>query len=37
MDLEQEFRKLKRYYQENDFEKIFDHEFGTYFLKMRSI
>lgn len=37
MDLEQEFRKLKRYYQENDFGKIFDHEFGTYFLKMRSI
>ncbi|MEA1869555.1 MAG: hypothetical protein U9N09_05340 [Euryarchaeota archaeon] len=37
MDLKQEFRKLKRYYQENAFEKIFDHEFGIYFLKMRSI
>jgi len=37
MDLEQEFRKLKRYYQENAFEKIFGHEFGIYFLKMRSI
>lgn len=37
MDLKQEFRKLKRYYQENAFEKIFAHEFGIYFLKMRSI
>ena len=37
MDLKQEFRKLKRYYQENDFEKIFGHELGIYFLKMRSI
>lgn len=37
MGLKQEFRKLKRYYQENDFEKIFSHELGIYFLKMRSI
>ena len=37
MGLKQEFRKLKIYYQENDFEKIFNHEFGIYFLKMRSI
>lgn len=37
MDLKQEFRKLKRYYQENDFEKIFGHKLGIYFLKMRSI
>jgi len=37
MDLKQEFRKLKRYYQENDFEKIFEHKIGIYFLKMRSI
>ncbi len=37
MDLKQEFRKLKGYYQGSDFEKIFSHEFGTYFLKMRSI
>ncbi|MHA1621233.1 MAG: hypothetical protein ACTSVO_03750 [Candidatus Heimdallarchaeaceae archaeon] len=37
MDLMEEFRKLRRYYQENDFEKIFDHELGIYFLKMRSI
>lgn len=37
MELKQEFNKLKRYYQENDFEKIFNHEFGIYFLKIRSI
>ncbi len=37
MDLKQEFRKLKGYYQENDFDKIFNHELGIYFLKMRSI
>jgi len=37
MDLKQEFRKLRRYYQENDFEKIFEHELGMYFLKMRSL
>ena len=37
MDFKQEFSKLKRYYQENDFEKIFNHELGIYFLKMRSI
>lgn len=37
MDFEQEFGTLKRYYEENDFEKIFKHELGIYFLKMRSI
>ena len=37
MDLKQEFKKLKKYYQENRFEKIFEHEFGIYFLKIRSI
>lgn len=37
MDLREEFKKLKRYYNENDFEKIFTHKFGIYFLKMRSI
>ena len=37
MDLKQEFKKLKRYYQDNEFEKIFDHNLGIYFLKMRSI
>jgi len=36
MDLKQEFRKLQGYYQENDFAKIFNHELGIYFLKMRS-
>ncbi len=37
MDLKQEFKKLKRYYQENNFEKIFGHKLGIYFLKIRSI
>jgi hypothetical protein len=37
MDMKQEFRTLKRYYQENDFEKIFDHKIGIYFLKIRSL
>lgn len=37
MDLKQEFKKLKKYYQDNEFEKIFGHELGIYFLKMRSI
>ncbi len=37
MDLKQEFKKLKRNYEDNDFESIFRHEKGIYFLKMRSI
>lgn len=37
MDLKQEFKKLKRNYDDNDFESIFQHEKGIYFLKMRSI
>jgi len=37
MDLRQAFRSLKRYYQDNEFEKIFSHDLGIYFLKMRSI
>lgn len=37
MNFKEEFRKLKKYYQENEFEKIFSHELGIYFLKMRSI
>lgn len=37
MDLKQEFRTLRKYHQENDFEKILTHEHGIYFLKMRSI
>lgn len=37
MDLKQEFKKLKRNYEDNDFESIFRHQKGIYFLKMRSI
>ncbi|PIU51846.1 hypothetical protein COS91_02345 [Candidatus Desantisbacteria bacterium CG07_land_8_20_14_0_80_39_15] len=37
MNMRQEFRQLKRYYQENEFGKIFKHKLGIYFLKMRSI
>jgi len=37
MDWQQEFIRLKRFYQENDFERIFDHQLGIYFLKIRSI
>lgn len=37
MELKQEFRKLKRYYEDNQFEEIFSHELGVYFLKMRSL
>jgi len=37
MDFKLEFSRLKRYYEENEFEKIFTHELGIYFLKMRSI
>jgi len=37
MNLNQEFKKLKEYYDDNKFEKIFINKFGTYFLKMRSL
>ena len=37
MDLNKEFKKLKRSYEDNDFEAIFEHEKGIYFLKLRSI
>ena len=37
MDLNKEFKKLKRSYEDNDFEAIFKHEKGIYFLKLRSI
>jgi len=37
MNIKEEFRRLKRYYDENDFEKLLKHELGVYFLKMRSI
>lgn len=37
MDLKQEFRVLKRHYEDNEFEEIFSHKLGIYFLKMRSL
>lgn len=37
MNIEEEFRKLKSYYDENNFEELLKHELGVYFLKMRSI
>jgi len=37
MNLEQEFKRLKRHYRDNEFEQIFSHELGLYFLKMRSV
>lgn len=37
MDLKQEFKTLKRHYDDNEFEEIFNHPLGIYFLKMRSL
>jgi hypothetical protein len=37
MDMNKEFIKLKKSYDDNDFETIFQHKKGNYFLKMRSI
>ncbi len=37
MDLKKEFRALKRFYDDNEFEEIFKHNLGIYFLKMRSL
>ena len=37
MDLEREFRLLDRFYRENSFDLIINHELGIYFLKIRSI
>jgi hypothetical protein len=37
MDLKKEFKILKRSYDDNNFEEIFNHPKGIYFLKMRSI
>lgn len=37
MNLEEEFAKLKRAYDNNEFEKIFNHKMGTLFLKLRSL
>ena len=36
-NIKEEFRRLKRYYDEDDFEKLLKHKLGVYFLKMRSI
>jgi len=37
MDLKNEFKILKKYYDENRFELLLSHELGIYFLKMKSI
>jgi hypothetical protein len=37
MDLKQEFKILKRHYDDNEFEEIFNHKLGIHFLKMRSL
>lgn len=37
INLEEEFKKLKKYYDENNFEELLAHNLGIYFLKMRSI
>ncbi|MFQ5688048.1 MAG: hypothetical protein ACE5GV_15480 [Candidatus Scalindua sp.] len=35
--MEHIFNELNSHYKENDFESIFNHENGIYFLKMRSL
>jgi len=35
--MEQIFNELNDYYKNNDFESIFSHQYGVYFLKLRSI
>ncbi len=37
MELEKIFRDLKKFYDDNEFEEIFKHKLGIYFLKMRSL
>ncbi|MGB3458356.1 MAG: hypothetical protein WBB08_03465 [Halobacteriota archaeon] len=37
MDIKQEFKKLKRHYDDNEFEEILNHKLGIRFLKMRSL
>jgi hypothetical protein len=37
MNCVEEFAKLANFYKENEFEKIFRHSLGTYFLKIRSL
>ena len=35
--MEQIFNELNDYYKNNDFENIFSHQYGVYFLKLRSL
>jgi len=35
--MEQIFNELNDYYKNNDFESIFSHQYGVYFLKLRSL
>jgi len=35
--MEQIFNELNDYYKNNDFERIFNHQYGIYFLKLRSL
>ncbi len=37
MSLNEEFKKLKKSYDENEFEEIFSHKLGILFLKLRSL
>ena len=37
MNIKEEFRRLKKYYDENDFEKLLKYKLGVCFLKIRSI
>jgi len=37
MELGKEFIRLKNLYRDNKFDEILNHEFGIYFLKMRSV
>ncbi|MBN1638071.1 MAG: hypothetical protein JW866_03835 [Ignavibacteriales bacterium] len=37
MELGKEFIRLKNFYRDNKFDEILNHEFGIYFLKMRSV
>lgn len=37
MNIKDEFKALKRYYRENDFEALITHDLGLYFLKLASV
>lgn len=37
MDIKKDFERLRKYYEESDFERLLKHKLGVYFLKMRSI